>query len=257
MPLVELAHEVERLSPSLRRDPIGIPEEQDGVALRAKLDSLVDGREESASPAGLASIGVVLARQQHHEPGEIARFASEAIGQPGAHAGAADDLLPGVHEDLRRSVVELRRVERPHDGDLLHDASEVGQELRKLGAGISVSLEGVRGAQHFGNALDEGESLAFQQRVGTVLSVELLELWLGIEKIEMRRSAGHEEVNDALRLRGKMSPVRPAISLEKTEECCTAAAEPSLPEEVAAGHLSNLVPGAQSTTPWGWAPPGF
>src|SRR5437016_3399479 len=79
-----------------RGDAIGIGKEQHRIAIGAELHTLVDRGKKSASPAGLAPIGLVLTREQHHESGQIAAFASDAVGQPGTEAGPPWYLVAGV-----------------------------------------------------------------------------------------------------------------------------------------------------------------
>src|SRR5262249_36912147 len=52
--------------------------------------------------------------------------------------------------------------------------------------------------------LDEGEALVLEQLVRTGLHVQLDERRLVVEQLLLRRRAGHLEVNNALRLRGKL-----------------------------------------------------
>src|ERR1043166_5506891 len=59
-------------------------------------------------------------------------------------------------------------------------------------------------AQELGNALDESESLPFNQFFGTQLAVVLVELGLVIEEVQLRRSAGHEQEDDVLGFRCKV-----------------------------------------------------
>ena len=86
-----------------RRDALGVGEEQHRIALGAELDALVDGGQEAAAPARFAAVGLVLAREQHHEAGQVLVLAAQAVGEPRAHARPAENLVAGVHEDLRRA----------------------------------------------------------------------------------------------------------------------------------------------------------
>ena len=141
---------------------VGVRDEQDRVALRAELDALVDRRQKSAAPARLAAVGRVLAREQHDEAGQVAALAAEPVGQPGAHARPAEHLAAGVHEDLPGRMVELRRVHRADDRDVVGDRRQVRQQLRELGARLAVPLERERRAEQPRRALDEGEPLALR-----------------------------------------------------------------------------------------------
>src|SRR5262245_7795163 len=250
MLLVQLADEVERITARRGRDTIRIPEEEHRVPLRSELHALVDRRKESASPAGFAPVRVVLTRKEHHESRQVRALASETVGEPGAHARTSHDLMPGVHEDLRGSVVELRGVHRADDGNLVDHTREVGKELRDFSASFPVSRERVWRAENLGNAPDEGEALAFEELRRAILSIQLLELLLGLEEVEVRGSSRHEEVDDAFRLRRKVGSEGPALSLEKTEESGASDAEPRLTEEVAPRDGAQAIGWGQALTPW-------
>src|SRR6187401_2789613 len=101
----------------------------------------MDRGKKAAAPAALAAVRVVLPRNQDDEGGQILVVAAQAVAEPRADAGAPDDLVPGVHEDLRRRVIELRRLHRADDGDLVGVLPEIGQERRQLRAGLSVLAE--------------------------------------------------------------------------------------------------------------------
>ena len=126
---IELTDGVERCATALCRDPVRILEVEHRRFLRAKLDALMHRGQKTAPPTGLPTVRIALARQQNDEAREIFVRASEAVGQPRSHAGAANDLMTGVHEDLRRGMVELGRVHRLHHRDVVDDLSEVRQEL--------------------------------------------------------------------------------------------------------------------------------
>ena len=189
----------DRAAADVRVDAVGVRDEQHRLAARAELDALMHGRQKAAAPARLAAVGVVLAREQHDEARQVAVLAAEPVAEPRAQARPADHLVAGVHEDLRRRVIELRRPHRADDRDVVGDLREMRQQLRDLRARLAVPLELERRAEQLRRALDEREALALDELVGDVLAVVLRQLRLGIEEIELRRRAGHEEVDDALR----------------------------------------------------------
>ena len=89
--------------------------------------------------------------------------------------------MAGIHEDLGRGVVELRRAHRPHDGDVVHDLRQIGQQLGDLGAGPTVLGELERRRQQFRRAFDEGKALTLDQLLRNLLSIVLRERRLRIE----------------------------------------------------------------------------
>ena len=75
----------------------------------------------------------------HDERGKIRGVGAEAVTEPGAEARPADDLMPGVHENLRRRMSQLLRENNgqvpllgkpfgPHDQRLLDKFAELHTE---------------------------------------------------------------------------------------------------------------------------------
>src|SRR4029453_18505545 len=122
--------------------------------------------------------------------------------------------MPRVHEDLGRRMIELRGPHRSHDGDVVDNLREMRQELRELGARLTVFLELERRGQELRRAFDEREALALDQLLGNVLSVVLGQRRLGFEEIELRAGAGEEGL------------ANPAVSMSD------ARARPPIPNDV-------------------------
>src|SRR6476660_4776673 len=118
-----------------------------------------------------SAVGVVLAREQDDERGQVAVLAPEPVTEPRAETGPADHLVAGIHEDLRRCVIELRRAHRAHDRDVVGDFRKIGQQFRELRSLLSVFLELEWRSQQLRRALDEGEALAFDELLGDVFPV--------------------------------------------------------------------------------------
>ena len=75
------------------------------------------------------------------------------------------------------------------------------EAIRHPDAGLAVLGEIELRAEHFRDALDEGEALAFEVFLGAFLAVVFLEDRLVVEQLKLARRADHVEVDDALRLR--------------------------------------------------------
>ena len=210
---VEIVDGGDRAAPALGVDAVRVRDEQHRVGARSELHALVHGRQKPRSPAGLAAIGIVFAGDQHDERRQILTLAPEPVAEPGPEARPADHLVTGVHEDLRRRVVELRRLHRTDDGDVVGDLREMRQQLRDLRARLSVLLELERRAQQLRPPLDEREPLALDELLRDVLPVVLHQRRLGIEQVDLRRRAGHEEIDDALGLGREMQIRTPTRAL--------------------------------------------
>ena len=72
---------------------------------------------------------------------EILAFVAEAVGEPGTEGGAARLGAPGVHEPDRRLVPVDVGVHRTDDGDVVHDAGEMGKQFGDGNAGLTMALE--------------------------------------------------------------------------------------------------------------------
>ena len=248
---VEIADGVERTAADVGRDAGRIRDEEDRVAAGAELDALMTGREKAAAPAGLSAVRIVLAGEEDDERGQVGVFAAESVREPRAETGTADDLMAGVHEDLRRRVIELRGLHRPDDGELVDVLREVRQQVGQFGAGLAVARELERRAEQLGRAFDEREAFAFDDVFGDGLAVVLIQLRLGIEEIELRGRAGHEQVDDALRAGREVRTDggggrREEAIVEQRRECERTDAEAALLEEVAARDVAQARPRARA-----------
>ena len=101
-------------------------------------------------------------------------------------------------------MVELVGVHRADDGQLVGDGGEIRQQFGHFDARLAVFGELVRRAEHLRHALDEREPLLLEERFGAGLAVQLLQLRLVVEQFELRRRAGHVQVDDVLGLGGEV-----------------------------------------------------
>jgi hypothetical protein len=97
-------------------------------------------------------------------------------------------------------VVELVRLHRLDDADVVGDGGEMREDVGDLGATLAVPGEGEARAEHGGVGADEGVALAADDRWREGLALELGELRLVVEEVELAGGAGHEQVNDGLGL---------------------------------------------------------
>jgi hypothetical protein len=90
-------------------------------------------------------------------------------------------------------------VHRTDDGDIVDAGCDMREKVTDFNAAFSIFLEG-KGRPESG----PGFAFGRQIRLGERLAMKLVEHRLGIEGIDVRRAAIHEEMDDALRLGGKM-----------------------------------------------------
>ena len=86
--------------------------------MAAEFDALVNRRKKSASPKAVARTGHI-AGDEYNEAGEVFVLAAEAIVDPRAHGGTAELPEAGLHEKLRRRVIEVFGVYRLDEGNLI------------------------------------------------------------------------------------------------------------------------------------------
>ena len=138
-------------------------------------------------------------------PGRSLRLAAEAVGHPGPNARPAELLRAGVHHDLAGSMVERIGHHRFDDGDVIHDFGQVRQQFRQLGPALAVLGELELRPEQLGVGIDEGGAIALEQ---LRRAAGCHRTWRAAAccrtSSEMARSAGHEEVDDALGLGREM-----------------------------------------------------
>ena len=170
--------------------------------MAAQGHALVGARQHAAAPEGGAATGAARAALQDDEAGEVGALAAEAVGHPGAHARAAEQAAAGVHEELRRGVVEEVGLAGLDEAEVVGNRGRVREHIAHPCSALAVLLELLVMAEevHAVARAHEGEALAFDEAGGDGLAVEFVELGLVVEELQLAGAAGHEEVDDALGL---------------------------------------------------------
>jgi hypothetical protein len=78
------------------------------------------------------------------------------------------------------------------------------QPVGNPGAVLSRPVEGKHGPQHLGHAANEGETLALEERLRTVMAIEPAQGRLVVEQFELTGRAAHMQIDDSLDLGGKL-----------------------------------------------------
>src|SRR5204862_7928187 len=105
-------------------DAFRVSDIMDGVAFGLKEDALEFAGQKAARPlAGGDRLlpGLALGGQDD-KTGQVPGIGPQTVEQPGAHAGASLDDRPAVHERVGRVVVNLLRLERANDAEIIRDA---------------------------------------------------------------------------------------------------------------------------------------
>ena len=102
---VDFVDEIERFPLDGGGDAVGILQVENGAFAAAEDGALVDGGEETGSVGGRAGFGGAIGHD--HERRQVLILCAEAVGYPGAEAGAAGELEAGGAQVDGGGVVEL------------------------------------------------------------------------------------------------------------------------------------------------------
>ena len=167
-----------------------------GLSPRLKDRALIRRRQEAAVEA-IEPAGRNHAAVEDDEAGQVLALAAQAVGDPRAHAGPALQAAAGVHEVIGVGV--LREVRRPSSGrspgrrrtwPTCGNRSLTGMPLWPYWRNFHGRLE------HVADVVElRGLDLHLDR-----LAVLAVEPRLGIERIDLRRPAVHEQEDDVLGL---------------------------------------------------------
>ena len=134
---------------------------------------------------------------KHDETRQIRRVAPDPVRDPRAHARTAELAESGVHEKLRRAVIDLVRRHSAKKAELVDDPGRVRKERAHRGARVAMALERSLRPHELGAAgIDERKPLAARETRGWSLPIQPLQCVLGLEELELTRATGHEEKDD-------------------------------------------------------------
>ena len=172
------------------------------------MNSLETARQETGSPLARGNRLVLAAfakRGEHDEAGQVLRLVAQAVSHPSTHARTPGDLRAGVHEHVRRIVVDGFGGHRTDDAEIVHHRTDVFEQLTNLRAGFSKLPElQLRAVAEQLLALQLSELLSLGHAFGHRLAMHLRQLGFGVERFEMRRSPRHREPDDTPDLRRVM-----------------------------------------------------
>ncbi len=135
---------------------------------------------------------------------QFLRLVAQSIDHPGAERGAADDAGNAAVEIADRNFVAVvAGVHRADDANVVDDAGGVAGAVRRLRCPTAPWLANFQGLakQFAAGTIDEAEvDLADRRSVPSQPG----QFGLGIQQVDVRRSAVHEERNHRLGLRRKM-----------------------------------------------------
>ena len=210
---VELAERVEHATAGVGRDAFRVRQEEHRFCAGLELHPLVFGRQEARTPEArverLILVGVL--RDQNDEGRQVFVHAAQTIGSPGTHRGPTGHLVAGAEERNAGVVVDRFRVHRADDTELIGQAAGMAHDVAVFDAALPVPLEINERARQRERGLvpaHAGQTLSLADRVGQWLQVLLAEERLRVERLELRRTARLEQVDDALGLGREVRALR-------------------------------------------------
>ncbi len=174
----------------------------DAGVLRVDVGALIDAGQETAAPV-FGFLDRVAAGAHGDEAGEVLVFGAQAVGDPGADAGAGHLGVAAVHQHERRLVIRHLRLHRANDAQIVRVPRRLLKQAADLQAAVPVSLEFKR-RRHRRPRFALGFQILHRQR----LAVVAREHRLGVEGIDVGGTAVEEEVNDALGAGRKVGAAR-------------------------------------------------
>ena len=182
-------------------ESLGARQIQDRVADGAKRHALVRRRQKAASPVRGAPARAAWPRLEDNEARQILGFAPQAVRDPRAHARPSKLRTPGVGKNLCRRVIENFRRHGAHEGHVIHNRRNLGKAFRHPGAALTALRKLPPRSEHlrnlFGERVHESKALPLDEGLRNGLTVELLQFRFVVEKLQLARASGHEEINDA------------------------------------------------------------
>ncbi len=144
---------------------------------------LVGGRQEAGAVLpGALDQGPGADRD---EAGQVLILGTQAVGHPGAQARPRGHPLARVHLEAAAGMVDVVRHHRPDDAQPVDARPDVREELARLEARLAVPTEPPGRGQQL--------PLLAQVKLGRGLAVVGGQPGLGVEGVDLRGTAGHEE----------------------------------------------------------------
>lgn len=120
---IERPEAIERLAADFGGNAGWVVDKEDGISYGPEADSRMHSGKISRGPQprgdGLNLLGIARLCNQNDEGGEVLIERSEAIGDPGSHAGTPRDHVPGLDVGDRRFVVDRFGVHAANEAEVI------------------------------------------------------------------------------------------------------------------------------------------
>ena len=207
MAAIELPQVFELAALPLVGDAFGRMQVEDRLAPRAKPSTLIRRRHETGPPHAAAARWLFVVVEKNHEAGQVAVFAAQAVVDPGAQAGAAAEQAPRIHHRDAADVVEPGAHAGVNHAKVVDVVSNVAIPIGNGQTALAAASPFAGQSQHgiFGHRHRREDAL---DRLGERLTGKARDRRLVIERVEVARTAVHEEEDHTLRAAGKLSCFR-------------------------------------------------
>ena len=159
--------------------------------------ALVDGRHETRAPVTRPVDDRGLVILHHDEGGQVGVLAADAVADPGTERGFAAEDRAGIHLADPRGVIDTVGLAGAEDREVVRAGGDVrdpvGEPLARLAMLLPRALGTQQGRLRFAHGRDDGAEALRQPLAG-----QLVEQGFRVEEVHLRRTAFHEEEDDAL-----------------------------------------------------------
>ncbi len=128
----------------------------------------------------------------HDETGQVLVLRTQAVEHPGADARPRLPRFAAVHQHQRRLMIGDVGVHRADHADVVDHPGRVREQVADFDPALAVLLE-LEGRAHGRAGLALGGQIGRHR-----LAVVAVEHRLGVERVDVRRPAVHEQVDDPL-----------------------------------------------------------
>ena len=204
---VQLAEQIELLALLLLRELRVFDVGDELVNLHVSGDNagrLKFGGEEAVAPES-GTDDDLWTGPQDNVAGQVVVFTAQTIKQPGAHRRTNGLDVARVHLQQRRLVVRHVGLHRANDAAIVNYPPEVRQRLAHFNAAPAAGMEFVR-RRHKARAF-----ALLVEFAGGLLAFVFVQRGLGIERVNLRRSAVQKEENDPFGARREMRRPRGGV----------------------------------------------
>ena len=154
---------------------------------------LIGARQKAGMP--VPGPAVVVGGLDFNVTGQVLVLGSQAVKDPGTHAGQGEVERSGVELEQGRPMVHALAHHGANHAELVGVGSHLSKEIADRNAALTVAAEGEgrlhESAQILGSELE-------RQLEGDGFAVVLLQPGLGVEGVDLGRAAVHEHEDDPL-----------------------------------------------------------